>query len=73
MEEVSCEENEVDVGIASYLEDLAKGVDRVLTPHWVFFRIADMVVRREQNAKAARHQQGVLTRITRSSTSLVRI
>lgn len=53
VEEITGEENEVDVGVPSYLQYLAKGVDRVLPSDRVFFGVADMIVRREEDTETA--------------------
>jgi hypothetical protein len=58
MEEISSKEDKVDIGVSSYLQDLAESVDRVLTANWVFFGVADVIVGCEQYAKAATREQG---------------
>lgn len=53
VEQVPSEEYEVDLCIPRDLEDLAEGVDGVLSPHGVFLGVAYVVVRGEEDAEAA--------------------
>lgn len=55
MKQIPSQQYEVHFGISGDLENLSKGIDGVLTSDWVFFGITYMIVRREENSKAARN------------------
>lgn len=53
MEEVTREEDEVDLGIPSYLQYLAERVDGILSSDGILLGVADMVVRGQEDSEAA--------------------
>lgn len=53
VEQVAGKQNEVDVRVARDFKDLSEGVDRVLAPHRVLFRVTDVVVGCEKDAETA--------------------
>lgn len=53
VEQIAGEEDEIDLLLNSKLEDLAKGVDGILSTDGVLLGIPDMIVCGEQDAEAA--------------------
>jgi hypothetical protein len=53
MEQIPRKEDKIHFGIPGNLEDLAKGVDAVLSADGVFLGVADVVIGSEEDTEAA--------------------